>query len=128
MNHKWEDIRKKRTPEEEAESEAWVAAELAKLPNQQICRAKELTRERLAELLELDPEAVARMEHWTDIYLSTFRSYIEAQGGAFELSVRFAGYELLVQKFNDIPSVHTEGQEIDTKGMGEKEPASAPAA
>ncbi len=60
-----------------------------------------MTRERLAEVLELDREAVARIERWADIYLGTLRSHIEAQGGTLELSARFAGEALLLQKFSD---------------------------
>lgn len=101
MSRKWSDIRRKFSPEEEAEIEARVAAELAKLPHEEVLRAHQMTRERLAEVLELDREQVSRMEHWADIYLGTLRSYIEAQGGTLELSARFAGGELLLQKFSD---------------------------
>ena len=101
MSHKWSDIRRRFSPEEEAEIDRLVAAEIAKLPGKEIRRAKQMTRERLAEVLELDREAVVRMERWADIYLSTLRSYIEAQGGTLELSARFAGGELLMQRFGE---------------------------
>jgi hypothetical protein len=42
-----------------------------------------------AEVLEMDRGNIAKLEKRTDMYLSTLRSYVEAMGGALEISAVF---------------------------------------
>ncbi|HVD00793.1 MAG TPA: XRE family transcriptional regulator [Candidatus Dormibacteraeota bacterium] len=52
-------------------------------------RARQLTQDELATALELDQSAVSKLEHRTDLYLSTLRRFVEAMGGTLGLRVRF---------------------------------------
>ncbi|BAY86681.1 putative transcriptional regulator [Calothrix parasitica NIES-267] len=52
-------------------------------------KARELTQERMAELLGIRQDSVSKLEKRTDLLLSTLRSYINAMGGELELVVKF---------------------------------------
>lgn len=52
-------------------------------------KARELTQERMAELLHMRQESVSRLEKRSDLLLSTLRSYIRAMGGDLKLIVQF---------------------------------------
>jgi transcriptional regulator with XRE-family HTH domain len=52
-------------------------------------KARALTQEKMAEVLHIRQENVSRIEHRTDLLLSTLREYVEAMGGELELVVKF---------------------------------------
>ncbi|MGB5768670.1 MAG: XRE family transcriptional regulator [Crocosphaera sp.] len=52
-------------------------------------KARELTKERMAELLKIRQDSVSRLEKRTDLLLSTLRSYVEAMGGELQLTAKF---------------------------------------
>jgi transcriptional regulator with XRE-family HTH domain len=52
-------------------------------------KARELTQERMAELLKIRQDSVSRIEKRTDVLISTLRSYVEAMGGDLQLIVKF---------------------------------------
>jgi transcriptional regulator with XRE-family HTH domain len=52
-------------------------------------KARDLTQERMAELLHIGQDSVSRIENRSDLLLSTLRSYVEAMGGSLRLVVEF---------------------------------------
>jgi transcriptional regulator with XRE-family HTH domain len=56
---------------------------------QQVRKARKLTQERMAELLNIGQDSVSRIENRSDLLLSTLRSYVEAMGGSMKLVVEF---------------------------------------
>lgn len=58
---------------------------------QDLRKARELTQERMAEMLHIKQENVSRLEKRSDLLLSTLRSYIAAMGGDLKLIVEFPG-------------------------------------
>ncbi len=54
-----------------------------------IRKARELTQERMAELLGIRQDSVSKLEKRTDLLLSTLRNYINAMGGELQLVVEF---------------------------------------
>lgn len=52
-------------------------------------KARDLTQERMAEILEIGQDSVSRLEQRSDLLLSTLRSYVSAMGGSIELVARF---------------------------------------
>ena len=71
-------------------------------------KARQLTQVQLAETLEQNQAAIAKLEKRTDLHLSTLRRYIEAMGGRLDLVVSFP----------DRPPLHL-------TGLGEAAPATA---
>jgi predicted XRE-type DNA-binding protein len=66
-----------------------------------MARARELSQTRLAEVLEIAQSEVSKIEHRTDLYLSTLRSYIEAMGGELDIIARFPDGAIRVSQFED---------------------------
>jgi DNA-binding XRE family transcriptional regulator len=52
-------------------------------------KARELTQERMAELLGIRQDSISKLEKRTDLLLSTLRSYLNAMGGSLQLVVEF---------------------------------------
>ena len=52
-------------------------------------KARELTQERMAELLGIGQEGISRLEKRSDLLISTLRNYVARMGGQLELVVRF---------------------------------------
>ena len=73
-------------------------------------KARELTQERMAELLHMRQESVSRLEKRSDLLLSTLRNYVRAMGGELKLIVQFP----------DRPPVQLEGLlEDDSKPLAQ---------
>jgi DNA-binding XRE family transcriptional regulator len=70
----------------EARAEALLAEEMTL---RDLRKARDLTQERMAELLGVGQESISRLEGRADMLLSTLRSYIAAMGGSLDLVVRF---------------------------------------
>src|SRR5215510_11823829 len=95
-----------------AEERAKVMARTRELLEEEIAlshlrKARRLTQERMAELLNIGQDSISRLEHRSDLLISTLQSYVEAMGGALKLVVQFPdgmatlsglGNEELVQK------------------------------
>ena|SRR5437879_5401487 len=56
---------------------------------QHLRKARQLTQERMAQLLGIGQDGVSRIESRSDLLLSTLRSYVEAMGGSLKLVVEF---------------------------------------
>lgn len=69
-----------------ARAEELIAEELTL---RDLRKARDLTQERMAELLHIGQDSVSRLEQRTDLLLSTLRSYVNAMGGTLELVARF---------------------------------------
>ena len=52
-------------------------------------KVRELTQERMAELLGIGQEGISRLEKRSDLLISTLRNYLARMGGRLELVVRF---------------------------------------
>ena len=59
----------------------------------QVRKARELTQATIGELLEMDQSEVSRLEHRSNMLLSTLRSFIRATGGDLRLVVTFPDAE-----------------------------------
>src|SRR5471032_1160774 len=86
----------------QARSKAMAAEMLLELPLHELRRARELSQVHLAELLETTQGEISKIEHRTDVYLSTLRSYIQAMGGELEIIARFPDGAVRVNQFRDV--------------------------
>lgn len=100
MGRPWREVRRTFSPGVEAEIAAKVAATRASMPLAGLRQAKRYTQETLAEAMGLDRQsAVSRLEHQTDMYVSTLRRYIEAMGGELDIVARFPEGEVRIDQF-----------------------------
>lgn len=64
----------------------------------QIRKARSLAQATLAEAMDMDQSEISRLEHRTDVLLSTLRRFIEATGGELQIVAHYpdVDFELLV--------------------------------
>lgn len=65
-------------------------------------QARQMSQERLAEILDTKQANVSRLERRTDMYISTLRSYIEAIGGKLDIIATFPEGKVNIIQFHDI--------------------------
>jgi DNA-binding XRE family transcriptional regulator len=70
----------------EAGSKVLIAEERAL---RHLRQARDLTQQRMAELLHIDQASISKIENRTDMLLSTLRSYVRAMGGQLRLVAEF---------------------------------------
>jgi DNA-binding transcriptional regulator YiaG len=69
--------------------EAPVKVTLRDMALDELRTARELTQERLAETLGIQPATVSRIERQSDMYVSTPAKFVEAMGGTLEIRACF---------------------------------------
>jgi transcriptional regulator with XRE-family HTH domain len=89
-------------PIRRARVDARVQQALAELPLYELRRAREFSQVRMAEILEIAQPEISKIEHRTDLYLSTLRSYIEAMGGQLEIIARFPDGAVKIAQLADL--------------------------
>lgn len=102
MARKFSELRSKMTPEARARVDARVVAALQQLPLLELRKARNLSQQKLAEALETTQGEVSKIEHRTDLYLSTLRGYIEAMGGELDIIARFKDGAVRISTFQDL--------------------------
>jgi DNA-binding XRE family transcriptional regulator len=83
----------KKLPQKERKAIAKRSAELIaeEVTLQELRKALHCSQEKVAEQLGVNQAAVSKIEHRTDMYVSTLRAYIEAMGGSLEIVAQFPG-------------------------------------
>ena len=102
MTKKFSELRKKMSPESRARAEAKARAVLVEMPLNELRRARGLSQATLAKILDVQQPSIAKMEHRTDMYLSTLRSHIEAMGGRLEIVARFPEGSVKISTFESL--------------------------
>jgi hypothetical protein len=103
MAKKFRDLVAAKPPAWHAAVRGKAAALRAELPLHQLRHARTLSQQQLADELDMTQPEVSKLEHRTDLYVSTLRRYIEAMGGALEITARFPdGRVLRVGRFGDL--------------------------
>ena len=82
---------------------------LAEMPLHELRRARALTQQELAQMLEVNQPAISKLEQRADVYISSLRSYIEAVGGKLKIVADFPEGEVTITNFADV------GEEEDTQ-------------
>ena len=81
---------------------ARVHGTLASMPLEEIRKARQMTQVKLAEALGVNQGEVSKIEHRTDIYLSTLAGYLEALGGKLEIRAVFPDGEMRITQFEEL--------------------------
>src|SRR5215472_13086314 len=79
-----------------------VRATLASMPLDEIRKARQLTQAKLAETLGVNQGEISKIEHRTDIYISTLAGYVEALGGKLEIRAIFRDREMRISQFEEL--------------------------
>jgi predicted transcriptional regulator len=89
MARKFSELRGKMSPAARAASERESRKMVEEMPLRRLRAARELTQENLASVLHVKQSEVSKIEHRTDMYLSTLASYVKAMGGTLEIRAAF---------------------------------------
>jgi DNA-binding XRE family transcriptional regulator len=80
-----------------------VQESIAAMPPDELRRARQMTQVSLAESLGVNQGEVSKIEHRTDLYLSTLSEYVEALGGRLEIRAVFPDREVRITQFETMP-------------------------
>jgi transcriptional regulator with XRE-family HTH domain len=75
---------------------------LAAMPLHELRRARQLSQEQLATELGATQPEISKMEHRTDMYVSTLRRFVEAMGGELEIIARFPDGTVRITQFHEL--------------------------
>ena len=101
-HHPFDTLRAQMTPERRARNAAKTQALLADLPRQALQHARAQAHADLAQCLQVQPPAIATLEHQTDLYVRTLRRCIEALGGTLDLVAHFPEGPVIITHFGDV--------------------------
>ena len=79
-----------------------VERALAAMPLDELRRARKMTQVALAQTLGVNQGEVSKIEHRTDVYLSTLASYVEALGGRLEVRAVFRDRQMRISQFEGL--------------------------
>lgn len=79
-----------------------VRESLASMPLEEVRKARQMTQAKLADALGVNQGEVSKIEHRTDIYLSTLADYVEALGGKLEIRAVFPDREMRITQFEEL--------------------------
>jgi DNA-binding Xre family transcriptional regulator len=89
MARKFEELRRKMSPERRAKNEAAARKMLMEIGLDELRKAKAVTQVELAGIMEIDQSALSRIEHQADMHVSTLKNIVEALGGKLTLRAEF---------------------------------------
>lgn len=102
MAKKFSELRNKMSPEARARAGARAREMMAEMPLNELRAARRMSQEQLAVVLHTKQGSVSKLEHRTDMYISTLRSYVEAMGGQLDIVARFPDGSVKIRKFEDL--------------------------
>ena len=79
-----------------------IRESLASMPLEEVRKARQMTQAKLADALGVNQGEVSKIEHRTDIYLSTLADYVEALGGRLEIRAVFPDREMRITQFEEL--------------------------
>jgi transcriptional regulator with XRE-family HTH domain len=75
---------------------------------QEVRQAMELTQQQLAASLRMNQAAVSKLEHQSDMYISTLRKFLSAMGGTLRIVASFPEGEVVISQFEQLAGVSAE--------------------
>ncbi len=79
-----------------------VRETIAAMPLDELRKARQMTQAKLAQRLGVNQGEVSKIEHRTDLYLSTLSEYVEALGGRLEIRAVFPDREVRITQFEEL--------------------------
>ena len=99
---KFKELADKMPEEAQREVAKRIRQTLASMPLDELRRARQMTQTKLAETLGVNQSEVSKIEHRTDVYISTLAEYVEALGGRLEIRAVFRDREMRISQFEEL--------------------------
>src|SRR5262245_56937613 len=101
MAKKFSELRARMSPALRARAARRRKKMSVEMPLHELRHARALSQVKLAELLKLKQPEISKIEHRTDMYISTLRGYIRAMGGELEIVAKFPDGEVRIASFSE---------------------------
>ncbi len=99
----FQELRRKMSPERRQRNESAAHALLAEMALAELRKAAGFTQTELAQVLGVSQANLSKLEHQSDIQISTLRRLVEAIGGQLELVVTLPeGGKVRISQFGEI--------------------------
>jgi DNA-binding transcriptional regulator YiaG len=92
-------LRANMTPERRIRNQQRTQAMVEEIALQELRQALNLTQEQVANILNMNQAAVSKMEHQSDMYISTLQKLVSAMGGHLKLVASFPEREVVLNQF-----------------------------
>ncbi len=92
-------LRATMSPERRARNQQQTQALMEEIALQELRQALNLTQEQVAKILRMNQAAVSKMEHQSDMYISTLQKLVSAMGGQLKLVASFPEREVVLNQF-----------------------------
>ncbi len=102
MAKKFAELFNKMSPKAQAAARRRANELVAMLPLYELRQARQFSQVQLAETLGVQQASISKLEHRTDMYISSLRSYIQAMGGELEIVARFPDGTVQIKQFEEI--------------------------
>ncbi len=102
MAKKFSALRAQMPESAQQRAQALTQQYIQEMPLHELRQARGLSQQMLAEVLNVQQPAIAKMEKRTDMYISTLRSHIEAMGGTLEITAKFDDGDVKIINFSHI--------------------------
>ena len=102
MAKKFKDLVAKMSPASQARIKERSAQMVSEMALQELRQAMELTQQEMADELHMNQAAISKMEHQSDMYVSTLRRFIAALGGELRIVAHFPQGDVVINQFEDI--------------------------
>jgi predicted transcriptional regulator len=102
MARKFKELESKMSPKAVQDSDAEYHRLKESMALEELRDALRLTQQELARALNVDQSAVSKLEHRTDMYVSTLRRCIVAMGGQLEIRAIFPAGVVRINQFEDL--------------------------
>ena len=89
MSKKFSELRTKMSPEAQARSAARAEGMLLEMRLRELRKSRNVTQVEVAQVMGVEQTAISKLEHRSDLYLSTVYEYIKALGGELKLVASF---------------------------------------
>jgi DNA-binding XRE family transcriptional regulator len=109
-HRRFAELRARMSPERRANNAAAAQVMLRDIERKELAlhelrQALRRSQEDLAQTLEVQQPAIAKLERRADMYVSNLRRYVEALGGTLEITARFPDGEVTITNFRDVGQV-----------------------
>ena len=99
MAKSFNELRDKMSPERREQNQKRAQLILARMDLQDIRKARELTQQELANILDVKQAALSKMENQSDIRVSTLRKLLAAMGANLKIVAEFPEGEIIIDQF-----------------------------
>ncbi len=101
MSKPFKDLLDKMSPESRKRIELRTNELLLEMELRDLRKALDLTQEHLADVLEMKQSAISRIEHQSDMFMSTLRSILSAMGATLKIVASFPEGDVQINLFEE---------------------------